>query len=285
MAMDKLDEYKWWGKPGEPPQNLKTKKQLAELGLSPLKAVGIIRAQKYDVLLYDPDDSESSRPKRKPTQTQLETLAANREKARIKREYNDWYKSRERLIEQDRVAAVRWARDELTRDDWVILDTETTELHDAEIVEIAIINPTGEPLLNTLVKPTIPIPTDAAEIHGITDEMVANSPSFPDIYSQIVEALKDKRVFIYNAFFDITILDYCRRLHDLESFNLSRRYECVMTWHAQWAGDWSDYHEGYRWHPLCGDHRALGDCLAVLERIKKMAADDDKFHCPVPRPE
>jgi len=49
--MDKLDEYKWWGKPGEPPQNLKTKKQLAELGLSPLKAVGIIRAQKYDVLL------------------------------------------------------------------------------------------------------------------------------------------------------------------------------------------------------------------------------------------
>ena len=70
MAMDKLDEYKWWGKPGEPPQNLKTKKQLAELGLSPLKAVGIIRAQKYDVLLYDPDNPESCRPKRKPTEKQ-----------------------------------------------------------------------------------------------------------------------------------------------------------------------------------------------------------------------
>lgn len=74
MAMDKLDEYKWWGKPGEPPQNLKTKKQLAELGLSPAKAVGIIRAQKYDVLLYDPDNPESCRPKRKPTEKQLETL-------------------------------------------------------------------------------------------------------------------------------------------------------------------------------------------------------------------
>lgn len=58
------------GNPANPPQNLKTKKQLAELGLSPLKAVGIIRAQKYDVLLYDPDNPESCRPKRKPTEKQ-----------------------------------------------------------------------------------------------------------------------------------------------------------------------------------------------------------------------
>lgn len=285
MAMDKLDEYKWWGKPGEPPPNLKTKKQLAELGLSPLKAVGIIRAQKYDVLLYDPDNPESCRPKRKPTEKQLETLAANREKARIKREYNDWYNSRERLIEQDRVAAIRWARDELTRDDWVILDTETTGLHNAETVEIAIVNHLGATLLNTLVKPTISIPVDVVAIHGISDEMVANSPSFPEVYPQIVEVLEGKRVFIYNAAFDIKILDYCRKLHGLKSFNLSKRYECIMEWYAQWQGDWSDYHEGYQWYPLHGGHRALGDCLAALERIKSIAADDDKFHCPVPRPE
>jgi DNA polymerase-3 subunit epsilon len=58
-----------------------------------------------------------------------------------------------------------------------------------------------------------------------------------------------------------------------------------MEWHAQWAGDWSDYHEGYRYHPLCGGHRALEDCLAALDRIKQIAADSDKIHCPVPRPE
>lgn len=280
-----MDEYKWWGKAGEPPPHLKTKKQLAELGLSPLKAVGIIRAQKYDVLLYDPDNPESCRPKKKPTEKQLETLAANREKARIKREYNAWYNSRDRIIEQDRVAAVRWAREELSKDDWVILDTETTGLHNAEIVEIAIVNNLGVTLLNTLVKPSIPIPADVVAIHGISDEMVANSPSFPEVYPQIVEVLEGKRVLIYNAAFDIKILDYCRKLHGLKSFNLSKRYECVMEWHAQWAGDWSDYHEGYRWHPLCGGHRALDDCLATLDRVKKIAADSDTFHCPVPRPE
>lgn len=280
-----MDEYKWWGKPGEPPPNLKTKKQLAELGLSPLKAVGVIRAQKYDVLLYDPDNPESCRPKRKPTEKQLETLAANREKARIRREYNDWYNSRDRIIEQDRVAAVRWAREELSKDDWVILDTETTGLHNAEIVEIAIVSHTGEPLLNTLIKPSIPIPADVVAIHGISDEMVADAPTFPEIYPQIVQTLEGKRAFIYNAAFDIKILNYCRNLHKLKSLNLSKRYECIMEWHAQWAGDWSDYHESYRWHPLDGGHRALGDCLAALERIKKMAADSDTFHCPVPRPE
>jgi DNA polymerase-3 subunit epsilon len=280
-----MNKYKWWGNVGEPPQKFKTKKQLAELGLSPLKAVGIIRAKKYDVLLYDPDNPESSRPKRKPTEKQLETFAANREKARIKREYNDWYNSRERLIEQDRVAAVRWARDELTSDDWVILDTETTGLHNAEIVEIAIVSHVGATLLNTLVKPSIPIPADVVAIHGISDEMVADAPSFPEVYPQIVQALEGKRVFIYNAAFDIKILNYCRNLHGLKSLSLSKHYECIMKWYAQWAGDWSDRHESYRWQSLDGGHRALRDCLTALERIKQIAADNDTFYCPILKPD
>jgi DNA polymerase-3 subunit epsilon len=280
-----MDEYKWWGNPGEPPENLKTKKQLAELGLSPLKAVGIIKTQKYDVLLYDVNSTESCRPKRKLTEKQLETLAANREKARIRREYNEWFHSRERLIEQDRVRAICWARDQLTRDDWVILDTETTGLYEAEIVEIAIVNHLGETLLHSLVKPSISLPSDVVAIHGIDDSMVRDAPTFPEVYPQIVEVLKDKRVFIYNAAFDIKILDYCRKLHSLRSFNLSKRYECVMEWYAQWQGEWSDYYEGYRWYPLNCGHRALDDCLATLDRIKSIAADSDVFHCPVQKPE
>ena len=166
------------GKPNEPPPHLKTKKQLAELGLSPLKAVGIIRAQKYDVLLYDPDNTESCRPKRKPSPKQLETLAANRLKAKIKREYEEWY-NEVGFIERDRVRAVKWARDELAAENLAILDTETTGLYDAEIVEIAVINRDGEPLLNTLIKPSIPIPAEVSAIHGITNEVVADAPSFP----------------------------------------------------------------------------------------------------------
>lgn len=84
-----LTKYSWWGESNEPPPHLKTKKQLGELGLSPLKPSGVIETRKYDVLLYDSTNPECCRPKRKPTPKQLETLAANRLKAKIKRDYRE----------------------------------------------------------------------------------------------------------------------------------------------------------------------------------------------------
>lgn len=54
-------------------------------------------------------------------------------------------------------------------DNRLFIDTETTGLgDDAEIVEICIIDSHGFILLNTLVKPTKPIPDEAIAIHGIT---------------------------------------------------------------------------------------------------------------------
>ncbi|MEG4918795.1 hypothetical protein, partial [Microcoleus sp. B7-D4] len=87
-----LTQYSWWGESNEPPEHLKTKKQLGELGLSPLKPSGVIPTRKYDVFLYDIHNPESCRPKRKPSPKQLETLAANRLKAKIKRDYREWYR-------------------------------------------------------------------------------------------------------------------------------------------------------------------------------------------------
>ena len=77
-----LAKYSWWGESKEPPpEHLKTKKQLGELGLSPLKPSGVIPTRKYDVLLYDIHNPECCRPKRKPAPKQLESLAVNRVKA------------------------------------------------------------------------------------------------------------------------------------------------------------------------------------------------------------
>jgi hypothetical protein len=87
-----LTKYSGWGESNEPPPHLKTKKQLGELGLSPLKPWGVIETQKYDLFLYDIHNPECCRPKRKPSPKQLETLAANRLKAQIKRDYQEWYR-------------------------------------------------------------------------------------------------------------------------------------------------------------------------------------------------
>lgn len=271
-----IAEYCWWGSGGkEPPPNLKTKKQLSEMGLSPIAPVGVIHTRKYSVLLYDSDNLQSVKPKRKCSPKQLDNLAKQREKQAKIRRYREWYESWGKL-EIDRVDAVKAVKNYLeNKSKYVILDTETTGLNEAEIVEIAIIDLDGKTLLNTLIKPTIPIPSEVIEIHGITNEMVADSPSFPEVYPTIVEVLRDKIVLIWNRQFDISILNYCRNLHKLPSFKLSDRSECLMEIHAQWYGEWSTYWHKYKWQPLCSEHRALSDCLAALNMIKIMASDSD----------
>ena len=43
---------------------------------------------------------------------------------------------------------------------------------------------------------------------------------------------------------------------------------------AEWVGEWNDYRGSFRWQKLQGgDHSALGDCIATLETIRKMAAN------------
>ena len=276
-----IQTYNWWGSgDNDPPAELKTKNQLQEMGLRPVKAIGVIHCQEYDCFLYDPTNPESAAPKRKPTQKQLEALAASREKQKRKRDYENWY-ANYGFIECDRVRAVRWAKEILAQDNWTILDTETTGLGDAEIVEIAIIDNCADTLLDTLIKPTIPIPAEATAIHGISNEMVKDAPSFPDVFLQISSVLEGKQVLIYNADFDIGVLHYCRKLHKLdEQLNLDERSHCIMEWYAQWCGNWSGYWKSYRWQPLNGGHRALGDCKAALECIQEMAEDSSEILYP-----
>ncbi|EJO6804392.1 3'-5' exonuclease, partial [Salmonella enterica] len=89
-------------------------------------------------------------------------------------------------------------------DNRLFIDTETTGLgDDAEIVEICIIDSHGFILLNTLVKPTKPIPDEAIAIHGITNEMVAYAPAWTDICGAVEELIRRFGFVIYNADYDL----------------------------------------------------------------------------------
>lgn len=274
----KPEEYQWWGQKGAPPEHLKTKKQLSAMGLKPKQAVGVIHTHEYDCYLYDPEDPNSATPKRKASPAQLAALEKARKVAKAKADYIRWMRNFGGF-EQDRVRAVRWARKVLKDETFVILDTETTGLDCAEIVEVAVIDLEGTPLLNTLVKPEIPIPEDAIAIHGITDDTVKDAPSFPAVYPELVKVLDGRKAIIHNADFDISIIAYCCELHSLPAISFKGNH-CLMEWYAEWFGDWSDYFGSYKWQPLWGGHRALSDCLAALERLKEMAADSDQFCFP-----
>jgi len=91
-------------------------------------------------------------------------------------------------------------------------DLETTGIDVAKdrIVEISIFKvfPNGTTESKTwLVNPTIPIPPQTTAVHGITDEKVANEPTFKELASQVHNMIKDSDLGGYNSDrFDIPLL-------------------------------------------------------------------------------
>jgi DNA polymerase-3 subunit epsilon len=157
----------------------------------------------------------------------------------------------------------------------VVLDSETTGLKSpVGFVEVAIADPEGNPLINSTIRPKLPIEPGAAKVHGYTVNALKGSPSFREIYSDILDAISGRRIVVYNARYD-------RRVFDTEVSMLGARallagrylpaWECAMGWYSQFVGE-PGKRGGYKYQKLPGgDHSALGDCRATLKVLKDMA--------------
>jgi DNA polymerase-3 subunit epsilon len=93
-----------------------------------------------------------------------------------------------------------------------VFDLEATGVDPAQdrIVEISVLRrePDGrETLFSSLVNPGVPIPAEAAEIHGITDAMVADQPPFHAIAPRILKAFDGADLAGFNAIrYDVPLL-------------------------------------------------------------------------------
>ncbi len=165
-----------------------------------------------------------------------------------------------------------WAAGVLAnKEDYVILDTETTGLQNAEFVQVSIIDLDGGVLLNTLAKPTCPIEPGAQNVHGISMEQLVAAPTYVDLYPQLEKTVNGRTILAYNAAFDRGILENTARNHGAPLLK-PEGWECVMLKYAEYYGEWNEYYESFRWQKLKGgDHSALGDCRATLDILKQMA--------------
>ena len=97
----------------------------------------------------------------------------------------------------------------------IILDTETTGLEPSEghrIIEIGCVEifnrrPTGNNF-HKYLQPDREIDNDAIEVHGLTNEFLADKPRFRDVADDFVSYLRGAELIIHNAAFDVGFIDH-----------------------------------------------------------------------------
>ena len=96
----------------------------------------------------------------------------------------------------------------------VFLDTETTGLSYKDghkIVEIACIEtkdliPTGK-IFHKLINPQRDMPNEAFKVHGFSQDFLSDKETFNQIADKFLNFIKDKKIIIHNASFDLSFLD------------------------------------------------------------------------------
>lgn len=97
----------------------------------------------------------------------------------------------------------------------IIVDTETTGLDPIDghrIVEIGCIEvanylPTGA-YYHVYINPERPMPITAYNVHGLSDEFLADKPRFAEIVGEFLDFIKDAPLVIHNAHFDMKFINF-----------------------------------------------------------------------------
>jgi len=108
----------------------------------------------------------------------------------------------------------------------VILDTETTGLSITEkhrIVEIGCIElenqiPTNK-IFHEYLNPQRSVSEDAYKIHGYSDNFLSDKKTFSEIAESFLKFIKDKKIIIHNAAFDLSFLNYEFKLINQKAIN------------------------------------------------------------------
>jgi len=97
----------------------------------------------------------------------------------------------------------------------IVLDTETTGLEPSEghrIIEIGCVEVIDRRITgNTYhqyIQPDREIDAGAVEVHGITNESLADKPRFADVADEFLAFIKGAELVIHNAPFDVGFIDH-----------------------------------------------------------------------------
>ncbi|MGB0734235.1 MAG: DNA polymerase III subunit epsilon [Pontibacterium sp.] len=96
----------------------------------------------------------------------------------------------------------------------IVLDTETTGIEPVDehnIIEIGCVEMVNRRLTgrtyHQFTRPFREVEAEAMEVHGITDEFLADKPRFTEIAAEFIEFIDGAELIIHNAAFDVGFLN------------------------------------------------------------------------------
>jgi DNA polymerase-3 subunit epsilon len=169
---------------------------------------------------------------------------------------------------------------------FIILDTETTGIsYKDQLIELCILSSDGNIIHNQRYKPTIPISDGAYRCHEIHMHDLENAPSFGVDADRIKDILLKNVVVIFNASYDMSILESTYKSIGINTFFLKDvKDHCAMNGAASIYGSTNRYGtislsdaasaSGFI-NPNA--HSALGDCQTTLAVMHDLANFSDRL--------
>ena len=125
----------------------------------------------------------------------------------------------------------------------VILDTETTGLSTIEkhrIVEIGCIEldnqiPTNK-IFHQYINPQRSVSEDAYKVHGYSDEFLSDKKTFSEIFEDFLNFIKNKKIIIHNAPFDLSFLNYELKLINQKPINKENVIDTLEIARSKYPG-------------------------------------------------
>ena len=154
----------------------------------------------------------------------------------------------------------------------LFFDTETTGAgRDDQIIEIAFCDSDRNVIIDTLIYTDIPCNPGSFNVHGIHPHELLDKPTLIDVQPAIVQLLKGRTLYAYNASFDIRMMrqsGYKLRLQQVT-------VKCLCKQFADFIGQYSPYFKANRYFSLSkaclhfgvehtNAHRARPNALACV---------------------
>ena len=158
----------------------------------------------------------------------------------------------------------------------VILDTETTGLSTAEkhrIVEIGCIEldnqiPTKK-IFHEYLNPQRSVSEDAYKIHGYSDKFLSDKKTFSEIAENFLNFLKNKKIIIHNAPFDLSFLNYEFKLIDRKGIDTQNVIDTLEIARQKYPGSQNSLDALCKRFNIDNSirkkHNALVDCQLLKE--------------------